>query len=396
MLGSQVQPAAQSSTNQSTTHQPGQQAPKPSRLLLWAVHLCNICILILMTLWPISSQSLSQTVNEYCTSTYFSGYNSPDCSSSLMTACHKDSKCALNHEFFDRDDNFFCSSGRDCEECKCIEANVKPSLIALWVFTGIGFAIELVRWIIACQFSGQKSFSADSGALACISDSIFLRWVQIVNPSFYTNEIMEAYNMRYLFGFCNNALLWVNYILHLLPCYICAFIIYGIDSSNKRFTFYLFGAMTLEIVQLILKVRYRNGEPYKSAQTQINVLPTQGQVMGVVKPAAQVPAQQYGAPLQQQPVQYVQQPHVMSGQGQMVQLPDGRMARVLGPVQMAPQQQGVAVVQPMQMQASAPYVAAPRYASAPASAPPPAYGNVVVNNGNPATGEGANTVNQWG
>ena len=289
------------------------ESSKPSSIYAWFIHIVNLYIIISMTLWPIIAQPLITEIENYCKSTYFDGYNSAQCSESAMKSCYQDSKCALYHDFFDRDDNFFCSDDSDCIECKCIESNIQSCIIALWVFVSIGLVMEFIRFAIALSITSQNQINEHSKILSIISDTFAIRLIQCLNPSLYKQYILHIYWMRKWFGI--NVFIIVKYILVYLPCYICAFIIFGMDTANGFFGFLLFSTLILQILIIFAKIRYRNGTPYMDPkqvpQFNANALPTQQPVV-MYSNSNQLQPQMMPAQMQPVAVQpmVIQQPQV--------------------------------------------------------------------------------------
>ena len=330
---------------------------RPSKLILWIIQILFIVIWFCKIEWAIITGTfvvdLHPEWKEYCETTYFQGYYNPLCTPSSMTACSNDRKCALWHDFFDEDDNFFCRDHQDCEECKCRDPEYIYNFeeicwISLWVFNGIGLLLELVRMFIIFNFRSNSNLETSQNFQA-ITDSIFNRLICITNHNFWADSIMEQYDQRNFFKF-NNWYTYVRLILHTIPTFITVFFVLENYNSNTLLMLYVIIAIVLEILIIVIKLIYRNQKPYnyQTKEEQISNLPTSAQVM-----------QQQNIPPQIQPIQSVsiatatavQQP---GGQPMMVQLPNGQIAMVQPMGNQVPTAIPVQVVQEYQQAAMAP------------------------------------------
>ena len=94
-----------------------------------------------------------------------------------------------------------------------------------------------------------------------LTDSILIRLIQIANPGYYKRIIIGIYNQRMLFSF-TNVFMYVFFIIHRLPMYICLIILTA-QGSNSQLSLSLGGVILLEVLMIVCKVRYRNGVPAK-------------------------------------------------------------------------------------------------------------------------------------
>ena len=246
----------------------------PSSLTAWFVQLSNIIIWMILFRLPNIASEIQSEWSDYCEEEYLADYGDENCSASVMTECHRDRKCGLYHEFFDEDDNFWCEEDSDCEECKCISSETPLSIfITFWVFIGIGLAVEAYRLVFLLpQFmcgsfddtnlqlqiqrvGKQQSFQA-------LTDTILIRLIQISNPRYYKKIIIGVYNQRMFFSF-TNVFMYVLFIIHRLPMYICLMVLVG-EESNNHLSLSLAGVIVLEALVIVFKVRYRNGVPAKT------------------------------------------------------------------------------------------------------------------------------------
>ena len=179
--------------------------------------------------------------DNYCELTYFSGYNSPECSTALLNACSNDKKCTVCHDFFGCDDGtIFCDTNSDCDECKCVGSKIiKRSLISLYVFLGIGVLLELIRTLNILSNVCNKTIDIKNGSFQWSQDSILFRLIQIFNYSLW-KKLMTAYNNKEFFK--KSGYWWMDLFFHQIPAHILALIIMAnMDNEfyrNKEFGMY--------------------------------------------------------------------------------------------------------------------------------------------------------------
>jgi hypothetical protein len=148
-----------------------------------------------------------------------------------------------------------------------------------------------------------------------VGDSLFFRLVSMCNSTVW-RECMVFYQERTLYSFKNPW--WIVYtLLHTIPVWICAFILFfgvvGIDENSIAFWL----AIILKLAILKTKISYRRLWSPKSVETVETVATT----TNVIQPQMI----QYQQAPQQQPQP---QPRVVQVEVQevtMIQMPDGQL-----------------------------------------------------------------------
>ena len=293
----------------------------PSRIWLLWFNLTQILIWLAQWQWPSIANQASNHYNSYCRNTYYDGFNDPTCSDHLINKCHSDKSCGLYYlwdgwdtsTYWSSSDNgyyswFMCDPSYNtdsCSNCECIEINLYNGCkISLYVFLSLGLFFEFIRLILTLFLLASTHNIDNKIIISMVGDGIQFRILKIIAPSKYKLHLNIDYKPGYFYKFIN-PWFFINFVLHEIPCGICAILLLSFGVTEANINWYQHPIITMIIpliiylFNIILKIRLTDGRPWISSKR----IKLQAQARLVIA----VPHGQHGGPQFAAPTALVQQ-----------------------------------------------------------------------------------------